>query len=422
MNDIFIKEIQINKVRHLKDMKIHVSDTERKHLIITGKNGSGKTSLLNEIRNNLIAFQNNQLFGIPIWKAHIQNYRQSIFEFEKLIQNADNEKDRLSFHNEIINYTNEINNYEQKIANLSNIELELNGLDFIKNEYSRGNLTLAFFEANRPTQMQMPNGIKKLEVKSVYPIEEKANRIFIQYLVNLKAQRSFARDANNMKIVEDIDNWFYTFEHYLKEIFEDETLTLEFDSENFDFNIVQKNKEPFNLNTLSDGYSAILNIITELIVRMEKRSSRTYELQGIVLIDEIETHLHVELQKLVLPFLTKIFPKIQFIVTTHSPFVLNSISNAVIFDLEKNVRAEDFSAYAYDGIIETYFDNEKYSEITKTKLERYKHLLFKEDIQEVETNELRKIEYYFENIPAFVAPELINTFQNLRIQKVNQNG
>lgn len=39
------------------------------------------------------------------------------------------------------------------------------------------------------------------------------------------------------------------------------------------------------------------------------------------LVDEIETHLHVDLQKKVLPFLISFFPKIQFIVTTHSPFV-----------------------------------------------------------------------------------------------------
>ena len=55
----------------------------------------------------------------------------------------------------------------------------------------------------------------------------------------------------------------------------------------------------------------------------------------IVLIDEIETHLHLELQKLILPMLTELFPNIQFIVSTHSPFVINSIENATIFDLEK---------------------------------------------------------------------------------------
>jgi len=44
--DIFITEILVHKCRHIRDFKILLSKTERKHLIITGKNGSGKTSLL----------------------------------------------------------------------------------------------------------------------------------------------------------------------------------------------------------------------------------------------------------------------------------------------------------------------------------------------------------------------------------------
>ena len=53
MEDIFIKSIKINSVRHLKDLTIPLSDTERKLLMITGKNGSGKTSVLEEIKNDL---------------------------------------------------------------------------------------------------------------------------------------------------------------------------------------------------------------------------------------------------------------------------------------------------------------------------------------------------------------------------------
>ncbi|MEA2012738.1 MAG: AAA family ATPase, partial [Verrucomicrobiota bacterium] len=91
----------------------------------------------------------------------------------------------------------------------------------------------------------------------------------------------------------------------------------------------------FGLNELSDGYSSLLAVLTELILRMEAHNASNYDMQGVVLIDEIETHLHVELQKKVLPFLVSFFPKIQFIVTTHSPFILSSLSNAVICDLEK---------------------------------------------------------------------------------------
>ena len=58
MEDIFIKNIHINKVRHLENIDIPISETERKHLILTGKNGSGKTSVLLEIKNWLIGIEN----------------------------------------------------------------------------------------------------------------------------------------------------------------------------------------------------------------------------------------------------------------------------------------------------------------------------------------------------------------------------
>jgi len=49
--ELFIEKITINEVRHLKDVEITISSEERKHLILTGKNGSGKTSVLEEIRD-----------------------------------------------------------------------------------------------------------------------------------------------------------------------------------------------------------------------------------------------------------------------------------------------------------------------------------------------------------------------------------
>ncbi len=63
MSNVFIQEIIINKVRHIENFKIPLSATNKKHLIITGKNGSGKTSLLFArwiIRDNQIL---KQIFG-----------------------------------------------------------------------------------------------------------------------------------------------------------------------------------------------------------------------------------------------------------------------------------------------------------------------------------------------------------------------
>ena len=80
--------------------------------------------------------------------------------------------------------------------------------------------------------------------------------------------------------------------------------------------------------------------------------------------DEIETHLHIELQKSVLELLTTIFPNIQFIVSTHSPFILNSIPETVIYDLENHTLVEKGLAdIPYGGIVEGYFRS---SEMSKT--------------------------------------------------------
>lgn len=49
MEQIFVSNIKINKVRHLNNISIDLSKQEKKHLVITGKNGSEKTSLLDAI-------------------------------------------------------------------------------------------------------------------------------------------------------------------------------------------------------------------------------------------------------------------------------------------------------------------------------------------------------------------------------------
>jgi MoxR-like ATPase len=53
MQEIFITKIEIEQVRHLTNLVILLSDAERKHLILTGKNGSGKTSVLEALRTHI---------------------------------------------------------------------------------------------------------------------------------------------------------------------------------------------------------------------------------------------------------------------------------------------------------------------------------------------------------------------------------
>lgn len=139
------------------------------------------------------------------------------------------------------------------------------------------------------------------------------------------------------------------------------------------------------------------------------------------MIDEIDTHLHIELQKIILPFLTSLFPNIQFIVTTHSPFVLTSVENSVIYDLEKNTVIEDLSKYSYDAIVEGYFGSDKYSNTLKEMIEIYEKLLFKDELSDDEKDTLKELEEEVNNLPKFLSPELEVKIQSLKLrQKLNK--
>lgn len=390
MENVFLEKIIINKVRHLENIEINLS-SEKKHLILTGKNGSGKTSVLLAIKDLLLNLCSNKFYQNSLEeKKRVLKQTDSDYKTKRLNEIDEN---RILPYNKFINLLINEHNHDDFYILLGKI-------------YEKGMFITAFFDSKRISKLNIPNGISKVNFKESYKFDDKANIDFIQYIVNLKADRSFSRDDNDLESVKKIDDWFEKFENSLKDIFNDKDLKLEFDRKNYNFDILLKGREKFDFNTLSDGYSAIISIITELILRMESKSSKNYDIQGVVLIDEIETHLHIELQKKILPFLMSFFPNIQFIVTTHSPFVLNSVNNAIIYDLENKIQVDDLSSYSYDGIVESYFDSDKYSQIIKDKVKEYRVLASNKNLTEEQEDRFIDLKMYFKTIPKFMSPEL----------------
>ena len=91
---------------------------------------------------------------------------------------------------------------------------------------------------------------------------------------------------------------------------------------------------------ISSGEAAILCIFGELLAQAD-RIGKLMDVTGIVLIDEVDKHLHIKLQKEILPKLFNLFPNIQFIVSSHSPFLNmgladEAIERSHIFDLDNN--------------------------------------------------------------------------------------
>ncbi len=95
------------------------------------------------------------------------------------------------------------------------------------------------------------------------------------------------------------------------------------------------------LNQLSDGFKSTLSLVADIAYRAAvlnpQLSDRvTKESDGIILIDEVDLHLHPSWQRRVLNDLQTIFPKMQFIVSTHAPAVIQSISREHLRILRDN--------------------------------------------------------------------------------------
>jgi predicted ATPase len=380
MEDIFITELKINKVRHLENITIPLSKKERKHLIITGKNGSGKTSMLDELRKYLQAFltalryKNNNDSDLP---SNPQYY---------------------------------LNEYSKNAGVTFNIPCPITDLLQIIDIQE---FILTYFPAKRGFKPEIPDVIEKIDFPIETDLKTKLNEIFLKYLVKLEFDRLYWHKNQNTIITNQIDNWFSRFISLLQEIFGDETLELKFDIDSYNYQILTQDREPFDFNTMADGYSAILDIVTEIMLRMENSKSQLFDIQGIVIIDEIEAHLHIELQEKILPFLTRIFPKIQFIVSTHSPFILNSIDDVVIYDLENHIRLEDVSDVSFQGLVKNYFKiTSEYSSILENKITDYEQLMNKfENLTPEETERLGELDIELDNLSPLLAPDMFLRFK-----------
>ena len=94
------------------------------------------------------------------------------------------------------------------------------------------------------------------------------------------------------------------------------------------------------VSQLSDGYKCTISLIADIAYRMailnpQLLNKVLVETEGIILIDEVDLHLHPKWQKRILKDLMDIFPKVQFIVSTHAPEVINSVKKRICCDSQK---------------------------------------------------------------------------------------
>ncbi len=106
-------------------------------------------------------------------------------------------------------------------------------------------------------------------------------------------------------------------------------------------------KQYLSFNQLSDGYRNIIGMVADMAYRCIQlnphlKENVVKETEGVVLIDELDLHLHPNWQRRIIADLKRVFPKIQFIATSHSPFIIQSLAKEELINLDThNIKPEE---------------------------------------------------------------------------------
>jgi predicted ATPase len=297
-----------------------------KHIILTGKNGSGKTTILRGIADQILQLQTGTKPTILIEqlkaakKQNPQNYSANV-------------------------------SWDQQITDLEAIELVFSNEQELIEFPKIDQYIFSYFKAHRKVAVQNVTTVTRETDFTTNIKQHKSDPGYLasqfkQYLVNKKIYEAF--DFMNSKMDSTSQNkiFFEELTGIFRKIFGDGKLKLEFVQEVFEFYIVFSDSRKVTFNQLSEGFSAFLNIVMDLIMRVDliRRQSNNLKLDptGIVLIDEPETHFHLSMQYEILPLLSKLFPNLQLIIATHSPAVISSLKNAIVYDISSQTEVSDW--------------------------------------------------------------------------------
>ena len=177
-------------------------------------------------------------------------------------------------------------------------------------------------------------------------------------------------------------------------------------------------------SNLSDGYKRLVNIVTDLSIRCCLLNGKKYgntcclHTSGVVLIDEVDLHLHPELQSVVLKSLHNTFPNLQFVVTSHAPMVMSSLmtdeENEVLQLQYRNGQysATPISTYGLDAstILSLYMGQKARVSEVEEKLQQLFDLIDGERYEEARTNLQKMLEEFGDKLPELIQAQAMLDF------------
>ena len=155
--------------------------------------------------------------------------------------------------------------------------------------------------------------------------------------------------------------------------------------------LIDKNGETFDLDQLSDGEKNLIALVGDIARRLaigNQNTNNPLKGDGVILIDEIDLHLHPNWQRLVVPKLLEVFPNCQFFISTHSPQVLSHVKPESVFLLEQTdeglsyKKVDETYGMSLDRVVELIMNDEARPESVRDDLDKLFELIERKKIEE----------------------------------------
>jgi predicted ATP-binding protein involved in virulence len=401
--------------------------------VILGDNGVGKTTLLRCIagismgRVRIASDENGDLvnerlpmFCFPSFFPSIVNWSELKFLYEKnnLIKaHFLSGKKLAEIKKEVDSNTNPIQSYLQvngfKTFGLkSNAQADFTGL-----------ITYSYGATRKVGEATLSDDLQQESCASLF--SEKASLINAEeWLLQADYASKSSHDIQKLKILNKIETIKNIFVKTLPDI-EDLNFVLD---EGLNTRPTVKFKTPYGwipFSGLGLGYKTMIVWMLDLIIRLYERypdSEDPLSEPAIVLVDEIDLHLHPKWQRQIISFLTERFPNTQFIVTAHSPLVVQASQDANIVLLRRegdrvviDNNPEIIDNWRVDQILTSLFElpsarPPQFDDL----LERRKEILGKAELTEEDRKELKQIRERIGQMPTGENPDDIHAMDIIR--------
>lgn len=293
--------------------------------VFIGENGSGKTTIL----ESLFILLSADRLGLSDYAIKMKNVNNPILSISLTNRNTTplnfaiklkSKADNIIFYEKGGHLLFDEGEKEMSWDNMESRMIEFSSFTKNKNIFT----AISFFEA-----------IEKDFLRSVYSRKTQFYTIstFIQFYKDLVFYDTYLtkKYKSDYSPKEAVDKAIFTFAGIQIDTEIGESIT--------DLQVYfLKGNEKLSFEQLSAGEQKTINLIGQIIdafvPAMKENTDDILDFPGVVLIDEIETHLHPRWQREILPNLMKTFPKLQFIVTTHSPQVISTAPKECVFLLK----------------------------------------------------------------------------------------